>query len=101
MNRHPVRWSGSAVVAAAILAPIGLIVWQSFQSDPFFMPKAHLDLGAWAYVLGDREFWTALGTTAAIAAGMVAISVPFGAVLAFLFVRTDVPGRRWSRNPWI
>ena len=95
MNRHPVRWSGSAVVAAAILAPIGLIVWQSFQSDPFFMPKAHLDLGAWAYVLGDREFWTALGTTAAIAAGMVAISVPFGAVLAFLFVRTDVPGRRW------
>ena len=43
----------------------------------------------------DPDFWQAFWTTIAIAGGMAAIAVPLGAVLAFLMVRTDVPGRRY------
>src|SRR2546430_7620816 len=34
-------------------------------------------------------------TTLSLACGMTAIAVPLGAILAFLIVRTDVPGRDW------
>src|SRR5262249_27834147 len=47
------------------------------------------------FVLTDEDFWTAFGTTIVIAAGMTVIAVPLGAILAFLIVRTDVPGRLW------
>jgi iron(III) transport system permease protein len=46
-------------------------------------------------VFADPEFWTAFVTTVLLAAGMAAIAVPLGAVLAFLMVRTDIPGRNW------
>jgi len=42
----------------------------------------------------DDDFWAGLWTTLILAAGMTAIAVPLGAILAFLMVRTDVPGRR-------
>ena len=43
----------------------------------------------------DPDFWQAFWTTIAIAGGMAAIAVPLGALLAFLMVRTDVPGRQY------
>ena len=84
-----------AVTALAVLAPLSLVFYQSFLSAPFFQPSAHLTLDAYRFVLTDEDFWTACATTILIAAGMVIIAVPLGAVLAFLIVRTDVPGRLW------
>jgi iron(III) transport system permease protein len=83
------------VAAAAILAPLAVIVYQSFLDGPFFHPASKLSLGAYRFVLTDSDFRRAFATTAIIAAGMTAIAVPLGAVLAFLVVRTDLPGRRW------
>jgi iron(III) transport system permease protein len=83
------------VAAAAILAPLAVIVYQSFLDGPFFQPASKLSLGAYRFVLTDADFRRAFATTAIIAAGMTAIAVPLGAVLAFLVVRTDLPGRRW------
>jgi iron(III) transport system permease protein len=84
-----------AVTALAVLAPLSLVFYQSFLSAPFFQPSAKLSLDAYAFVLADEDFWNAFATTLIIAGGMAAIAVPLGAVLAFLIVRTDVPGRRW------
>ena len=84
-----------AVTALAVLAPLSLVFYQSFLSAPFFQPSAKFSLDAYAFVFTDDDFWNAFVTTVAIGAGMVAIAVPLGAVLAFLIVRTDVPGRRW------
>jgi iron(III) transport system permease protein len=89
------RFGVIALMAVAVLAPISLVVYQSFLNDPFFMPAAKLSLDAYSFVFADSDFWTALGTTLVVAAGMALIAVPLGAALAFLMVRTDVPGRNW------
>jgi iron(III) transport system permease protein len=82
-----------ATTALCVLAPILLIAYQSFLDAPFFDPRAKLSLWAYGFVFGEADFWRALGTTAALAVGMTAISVPLGALLAFLIARTDMPGR--------
>src|SRR5262245_1890971 len=84
-----------ALTAAAVLAPLSLVFYQSFLDSPFFQPVTRLSLWAYGFVFTDPDFWTALATTFAVAAGMTVIAVPLGACLAFLMVRTDVPGRAW------
>ncbi len=84
-----------AVTAVAVLTPLSLVFYQSFLSGPFFQPVTTFGLDAYRFVFLDDDFWTAFATTLIIAGGMTAIAVPLGAVLAFLMVRTDVPGRAW------
>ncbi|WP_174654462.1 ABC transporter permease [Mesorhizobium prunaredense] len=82
------------LLALAVLTPVGLIIYQSFLTGPFFSPRAALGLDAYAYVFTDRNFYKALGTTAVFAFGMVAIAVPLGGLLAFLITRTDIRYKR-------
>ena len=84
-----------AIMAILILAPIGIMVYQSFLDAPFFDPNAKFSLWAYKFVFAEADFWKALGTTAMLAVGMTAIAVPLGALLAFLITRTDMPGRSW------
>jgi iron(III) transport system permease protein len=84
-----------AVTAAVVLAPLSLVFYQSFLDAPFFQPAARLSLYAYRFVFADEDFWVAFGTTLLLASGMTLIAVPLGAGLAFLIVRTDVPGRNW------
>ncbi len=83
------------LTALAVLAPLSLVFYQSFLTAPFFQPEAHLSVAAYSLVFQDPDFWSAFGTTLLLAGGMTAIAVPLGAGLAFLIVRTDVPGRHW------
>jgi iron(III) transport system permease protein len=82
------------LLAIAVLAPVGLIIYQSFLTAAFFSPRARFGLDAYAYVFTDRNFYKALGTTAVFSFGMVAIAVPLGGLLAFLVTRTDIKGKR-------
>lgn len=77
-----------------VLSPVALIVYQSFLSGPFFQPRVHLTVSAYDFILQDEDFWQAFGTSAFLATAMTLIAVPVGVVLAFLIVRTDIPGRR-------
>src|SRR5262252_7886025 len=79
----------------AVAAPLSLVIYQSFLTAPFFDASAKFGFAAYFFVLADSDFWQAFWTTIAIAAGMALIAVPLGALLAFLMVRTDVPGRQW------
>lgn len=81
--------------AVAVLLPIGLIVWQSLLSAPFFMPNKAVGLDAYRFIFDDPDFWSASRNSVAIAIGMVGIALPLGAALSFLMARTDLPGRRW------
>ena len=83
------------VAAVAILSPLVIIVYQSFLDGPFFQATSKLSLSAYQFVFADGDFLRAFGTTLIVAAGMTAVAVPLGALLAFLVVRTDLPGRRW------
>lgn len=89
------RFVTIALAIVAVLAPVLLIVYQSFLSGPFFQPRTHLTLDAYRFILEDDDFWEALRTSLFLAIGMTVIAVPIGVVLAFLVVRTDVPGRDW------
>ena len=94
------RGSGGRVAvvllaATAILAPLVIILYQSFLDGPFFQASSKLSLSAYQFVFIDTDFHRAFGSTLIVAAGMTAIAVPLGALLAFLVVRTDLPGRRW------
>ncbi|CDX33878.1 Binding-protein-dependent transporters inner membrane component [Mesorhizobium sp. SOD10] len=82
------------ILALTVLAPVGLIVYQSFLSAPFFSPRAVLSLDAYAYIINDPTFYKALGTTTLFAFGMVAVAVPLGGLLAFLITRTDIRFKR-------
>jgi iron(III) transport system permease protein len=91
-------WDRIAVVLAtgcAVLLPLAIIFYQSFLDAPFFQPSAKLSLSAYRFVLTDSDFHRAFGITLAVALGMTAVAVPLGAFLAFLLVRTDLPGAKW------
>jgi len=81
--------------ALFVLAPILLIGWQSVQSDAFFKPNARLSLAAFRFVLEDPDFYSSLWNSVQISVGMTLIAVPLGSLLAYLLVRTDVPGAQW------
>ena len=83
------------ITALAVAMPLSLVVYQSFLTAPFFDPSAKMGFLAYSFVFGDDDFWQAFWTTLAIASGMAAIAVPLGALLAFIMVRTDVPGKRY------
>lgn len=83
-----------SLLALAVLAPVGLIVYQSFLSAPFFSARAKVSLDAYIYVLTDPSFYRALGTTVMFAFGMVVVAVPLGGLLAFLITRTDIRFKR-------
>jgi iron(III) transport system permease protein len=83
------------VTAAAVLAPLSLILYQSLLSAPFFDTVKKVGLDAYAFVFADPDFWSALTNSLLIAAGMTVIAVPLGGILAFVMERTDFPGKRW------
>jgi iron(III) transport system permease protein len=83
------------IAALVVLAPISLVFYQSFLTAPFSQSGTQLSLAAYLFVFSDQDFWSAFGTTLALACAMTLIAVPLGGALAFLMVRTDVPGRDW------
>lgn len=84
-----------SLAALVVFLPLGLIFYQSLLNAPFFSPTRQLGLGAFSFIFADDDFWQATRNSIIIAVGMVVIAVPLGAVLAFLMVRTDLPGRQW------
>ncbi len=82
---------GLTILAVAV--PLSLVIYQAFLTAPFFDPSAKFSFGAFSFVFADDDFWQAFRTTIIVAAGMAAIAVPLGALLAFVMVRTDIPGK--------
>jgi iron(III) transport system permease protein len=76
-----------AVIAYLALVPIGFLVWQTFVDDGALTLNAFRD--AYSAVglseMALNSLWFAAGTTA--------LAVSLGTLLAFLIVRTDVPGK--------
>lgn len=91
----PFRVGVITLLTLAVMAPVGLIAYQALLDNVFFDPTARLGFAAFDYILTDPDFWDSLRTTVMFAAGLVAVATPLGAALAFLFTRTDLPGRTW------
>src|SRR6478672_9236749 len=82
------------LTALAVCLPLGLIVYQSLLDAPFFAPHK-VGLNAFGFIFADGDFWDAMKNSIVIAAAMALIAVPLGGILAFLMIRTDLPGRTW------
>lgn len=89
--RRPVILAMSVVV----LSPLLLVLYQSLLNAPFFNPSASLGLGSFGFIFDDKDFWLSAKNSIIIAGGMTVIAVPLGGILAFLVVRTDLPGSSW------
>ena len=85
-----------ASLGVAVLAPVGLIIYQSFLDGPFFMEGTRIGLDAYEYILTDLDFCRALWTTTLFAVGMVAVAVPGrgGGAQDHVAARPDQPGGR-------
>lgn len=90
----PTRQLTIALVGAMVVLPMSLLVYQSALDGAFFFKTSSLSLSAYAFVLTDAAFWSALRNSFVIAAAMTVIAVPLGALMAFLVVRTDLPFAR-------
>ncbi|WP_228711670.1 ABC transporter permease [Klebsiella pneumoniae] len=82
------------ITALVIYVPLLFIVVQSFLSAPFFSRSKSWSLEAFAFIFTDPDFYLALRSGFILAFGLVIIAIPLGGILAFLMVRTDLPGRR-------
>ncbi|CAB3749511.1 spermidine/putrescine ABC transporter permease [Burkholderia sp. MSh2] len=89
------RWIVVAVLSIAVALPLGFILFQSLLSAPFFDANKTLGIEGFRFIFSDPDFWSAVKNSFIIAGGMLFISIPLGGILAFLMVRTDLPGRRW------
>ncbi|NTZ81601.1 iron ABC transporter permease [Burkholderia metallica] len=89
------RWIVVAVLTIAVALPLGFILFQSLLSAPFFDANKTLGIEGFRFIFADPDFWSAVKNSFIIAGGMLFISIPLGGILAFLMVRTDLPGRRW------
>ncbi|MBB5390027.1 MULTISPECIES: iron ABC transporter permease [unclassified Herbaspirillum] len=97
-RRLRLNWPRGLVVtlaALAIFTPLLLIVYQSFLSAPFFAPVKQLTLDSYRFIFDDPDFRQAFVNGFTLATGLTLIAVPMGGMLAFLMVRTDLPGRNW------
>ena len=95
-GRRSLNWPRGVVVVLASIAiflPLFLIFYQSFLSAPFFMPVKELGLDAYRFIFGDPDFTMAFKSAFFLATGLAAIAVPLGGMLAFLMIRTDLPGK--------
>ncbi|MGU7769008.1 ABC transporter permease [Burkholderia sp. MR1-5-21] len=89
------RWIVIAVLTVAVALPLGFILFQSLLSAPFFDANRTVGIDGFRFIFSDPDFWSAVKNSFIIAGGMLFISIPLGGILAFLMVRTDLPGRRW------
>ncbi|MBN3566478.1 ABC transporter permease [Burkholderia cenocepacia] len=89
------RWIVVSVLTVAVALPLGFILFQSLLSAPFFDANKTLGIEGFRFIFSDPDFWSAVKNSFIIAGGMLFISIPLGGILAFLMVRTDLPGRRW------
>ncbi|HWW68406.1 MAG TPA: iron ABC transporter permease [Duganella sp.] len=95
-GRRSLNWPRGVVVilaSIAIFLPLFLIFYQSFLSAPFFMPVKELGLDAYRFIFDDPDFSMAFKNAFYLATGLTAIAVPLGGMLAFLMIRTDLPGK--------
>lgn len=79
---------------AGDLCPAVIYCGAEFSLGTVLFPLKSWSLEAFAFIFTDPDFYLALRSGFILAFGTVIIAIPLGGILAFLMVRTDLPGRR-------
>jgi iron(III) transport system permease protein len=82
-----------AIVAAAILAPICFLVYGALTTTAIGQPFGGLTLRNFATVMSEPAYLTALLNTLYVGFLSTVLATFIGALLAWIIIRTDTPGR--------
>jgi iron(III) transport system permease protein len=77
----------AAVIAYLALVPLGFLLWQTF------IHNGHLSVASFRDAYATVGIGTMLYNSLAFAIGSTVLAIVIGTVLAYLIVRTDVPGK--------
>jgi iron(III) transport system permease protein len=88
------HWAVWVFVVGAILSPFVPLVYSSLRDRPLYEHGGAFTFSAYREVLGDSAFWHAALNTLEYAAITTVLAVVFGAIVAILVMRTDLPGRK-------
>jgi len=77
----------AGVIAYLAAVPLGFLLWQTFVKD------GELDLGAFRTAYTEVGLGRMVVNSLVFAIGSSALAIVLGTVLAYLIVRTDVPGK--------
>ncbi len=85
---------GLIVVSPILTAVLGSIrTTGEFQTTPFGLPQNGIQWQNYQGILESSSFWTSLGNSVIITAGVTILNVTLGSMLAFVFSRVDFRGR--------
>lgn len=91
------------ILIGLVVVPLVSLIKETLVLDAVAARRAKADEGTWSiyywqYLLSGRMaksmFWTPLGHSLTVAFFSCLIAVPLGAILAWLMVRSDIPGKR-------
>ncbi len=92
------QWATWLLVVALILGPFAPLLYASLRDRPLYEAGGVFTLDPYRELAHDSAFWHAWLNTLAFASLVTAISVVFGAAVAILCSRTDLPGgKAYSR----
>jgi len=93
-----------------VLAPVGAMIVNTVRVSLRDSAVTGLPTGSWTLYFLRRVFhsrvsgvlfWTPLARTLFVAVVVAAVALPLGAVLAWLVVKTDLPGKRWLSSAMV
>ena len=85
---------GAVLVASvAILATLAIVLWTSFLDGPLGEVIGRFTLKNYASVLNDSQTYDVIRDTLAFAAMATAVPLVLGIPIAWLYERTDLPGK--------
>lgn len=91
------------ILIGLVVVPLVSLIKETLVLDAVAARRARADEGTWSiyywqYLLSGRMaksmFWTPLGHSLTVAFFSCLIAVPLGAILAWLMVRSDIPGKK-------
>lgn len=98
------------LLAYLVIAPVGAMVVNTVQVGVRDSAVTGLETGSFTITFLKRVFnssvsqvifWAPLARTLFVALLTAALALPLGAALAWLVVRTDLPGRRWLSSAFV
>ena len=81
-----------------VIGPIIPVLWASLWSTPLYEAGGSLTLHNFRELVADPDWWSAVRNSIWFAVLTTVGSVVLGCTLAVLFVRTNLPGRRFLRG---
>lgn len=94
-NPNVFFWVVTALTFLLVIGPLVPIIAQAFLSEPIYDNSAAWTLSNFSRLFSDSTILTIAGNTLYFGLLTMVVAQVFGALLAIVIGRTDLPGRKW------